>query len=400
MGGTHIQWVLPLAFVAEFKQNPHMRNRNASTRPHRLHSLCPYFAMFPPAFARENILAHTRPGDMVLDPFSGRGTTLLESILLGRSALAIDVNPVAACLSAAKANVPSLEWVVQRISDLAVQYEMFEAGSLEEEARELLPFFSHAFHVDTLRQVLFLRGHLNWRQNSLDCYIAALVLGSLHGEMDRSSSYFSNQMPRTISPKPAYAIRFWENRGLKAKQRNAFDVLRQRAAFRMRDGRPEGKATTILGDARIVSAVLPSHLSEISAVITSPPYLDVTSYEEDQWLRLWFLGGEPRPTYSKISKDDRHTSPRKYWRFLADVWQGVAPLLNDSATIVCRIGGKSLSVEELTSNLLATVRSALPTWTIYSQPVVSKIEGRQTESFRPGSVGCKFEVDIIFRPSA
>ena len=25
--------------------------------------------------------------------------------------------------------------------------------------------------------------------------------------------------------------------------------------------------------------------------ITSPPYLNVTSFEEDQWLRLWFLGG-------------------------------------------------------------------------------------------------------------
>src|SRR5258705_2335387 len=41
-------------------------------------------------------------------------------------------------------------------------------------------------------------------------------------------------------------------------------------------------------------------------VITSPPYLDVTNFEEDQWLRLWFLGGPPYPTRHRLASDDRH----------------------------------------------------------------------------------------------
>lgn len=35
----------------------------------------------------------------------------------------------------------------------------------------------------------------------------------------------------------------------------------------------------------------------VRCVITSPPYLDVTNFEEDQWLRLWFQGGPPKPTW-------------------------------------------------------------------------------------------------------
>ena len=373
--------------------------KSAETRPHRLHALCPYFAMFPSSFVRNQILLHTNPGDLVLDPFSGRGTTLLEALILRRRAVAFDVNPVAACVTAAKGNVPPLVEVRKRISDLDYQYKNAGISDLNEESASLPAFFAQAFHKATLRELLFLRRRLNWRAGPLDCYIAALALGSLHGEMDRSPAYFSNQMPRTISPKPAYSLRFWEKHGLKAKRKHVFDLLNQRAVFRMQDGRPEGSTTTVMADARLASRVIPSYIGKVGAIITSPPYLNVTSFEEDQWLRLWFLGGAPRPTYSEISKDDRHTSPQRYWRFLADVWHGVAPLLTDSATIVCRIGGNSATVNSIASNLIGTVRGALPNWSIHGEPEVSLIKRRQTDSFRPGSEGCKFEVDLVMRAS-
>lgn len=353
--------------------------------------------MFPSSFARGQILKHTSPGDAVLDPFSGRGTTLLESLLLGRRAVALDINPVAACVTAAKGNVPPLAAVQGRIADLGDQYRTADISTLNEESDALPEFFARAFHRSTLRELLFLRRELDWKADPLDCYLAALALGSLHGEMDRSPSYFSNQLPRTISPKPAYSIRFWERRRLEAKRKDVFGLLHQRAVFRMRDGRPEGSATTAMADARLASRVLPAYTGKVNAIITSPPYLNVTSFEEDQWLRLWFLGGAPRPTYAKVSKDDRHTSPQRYWRFLADVWRGVAPLLQESATIVCRIGGKSATVDAVAWNVLATVRAALPSWSIYGEPAVSLIKRRQTDSFRPGSVGCKFEVDLVLR---
>src|SRR5271165_987617 len=82
---------------------------------HPFHSICPYFAMFPESFVRRNVLAWSKRDDFILDPFSGRGTTVFESLLNGRRALGCDTNPVAVCLSRAKVDSPTLEGVLSRL---------------------------------------------------------------------------------------------------------------------------------------------------------------------------------------------------------------------------------------------------------------------------------------------
>src|SRR4051812_25206853 len=121
-------------------------------QPHHLHALCPYFAMFPADFARRLIAEYTRPGDIVLDPFSGRGTTLLESLIAGREAIAADINPVAYCITAAKAETPSVEAIH---AALRVLEEEWKAPHAEDVATS--SFFRRCFHPHTLRQLLFLR---------------------------------------------------------------------------------------------------------------------------------------------------------------------------------------------------------------------------------------------------
>lgn len=317
----------------------------------------------------------------------------------GRDALAVDINPVAACISGAKAHTPSFSVVEQRIDDLRREYSETDALGLDDERTSLPTFFEHAFHPRTLNQVLFLRRSLDWKHANVDCFIAALTLGSLHGEMDKSDSYLSNQMPRTISTKPAYSVRYWTEHHLLPREKETFELLRTRAKFRLEKGRPPRWGIVALGDARNAALFLPGYMGKVSAVVTSPPYLNVTSYEEDQWLRLWFLGGQPQPTYGRISKDDRHTNPDSYWRFLAEAWRGIAALLAQRATIVCRIGGKNLNPEDISSNLHATLRSAFPLGNLVGQPATTLLRKRQTRSFIPGTRGCGYEIDFVFRTS-
>jgi DNA modification methylase len=52
-----------------------------------------HFATMPPALAERCIKAGSKPGDMVLDPFGGAGTTGLVADRLGRSATLIELNP-------------------------------------------------------------------------------------------------------------------------------------------------------------------------------------------------------------------------------------------------------------------------------------------------------------------
>lgn len=61
-----------------------------------------HFAAFPPALVEPCILAGSRPGDTVLDPFSGAGTTVMVAAQLGREGLGIELNPEYIALSEAR----------------------------------------------------------------------------------------------------------------------------------------------------------------------------------------------------------------------------------------------------------------------------------------------------------
>jgi hypothetical protein len=312
---------------------------------------------------------------------------------MGRSAIGCDINPVAFCITRAKTNAPSASAVRTRLTLLEKGYRWQE---WESRRRGLPPFFHKAYASETLRQVLYLREALLWKQSKSDSMIAAIALGALHGESNKSPSYLSNQMPRTISTKPDYSVRFWEKHGYTAPRRNAFDLLRKQTDYRYESKPPEPGALVFNADMRELPRLLRDSRLPIRCAITSPPYLDVTSFEEDQWLRLWFLGGPPRPTYGQVSHDDRHENLASYWGLIADLWRVLGCVLRPNSNIVIRIGGKGVTSEQLVNGLVATSafskRKAL-----LAHQEVSNIRHRQTDSFRPGSKGCSFEVDCHFQ---
>lgn len=58
-----------------------------------------HFATYPPALVEPCVKAGSRPGDIVLDPFSGAGTTVLVANRLNRRAIGIELNPEYAALA-------------------------------------------------------------------------------------------------------------------------------------------------------------------------------------------------------------------------------------------------------------------------------------------------------------
>ena len=360
---------------------------------HRLHALCPYFAMFPESFPERWIGELTRRGDYVLDPFSGRGTTALSALLMERRAVATDVNDVAFCLTKAKTAPPTVSALRRRISQLE---SGFDARKWRHQADQHPEFFHVAYDRRTLQQILYLRQQLRWSKSNVDAMVASLVLGSLHGESNTSKSYLSNQMPRTISTKPNYSVRFWKERGFKAPERDVFELLQNRVMFRYESPPPEGEAHVFHTDMRDLPRFSERLPTPLRCVITSPPYFDVTSFEEDQWLRLWFLGRPPRPTHGLVSRDDRHSFQDKYWGFIADMWRSLGQVLSRRAHVVIRIGSKRWPYDRLEGTLRATSHFAGRSVELLHVEM-SEIKNRQTNAFRPGSQGCLVEVDCHYR---
>lgn len=359
---------------------------------HPLHSLCPYFAMFPEDFVAKQVLAYTERGDVIFDPFCGRGTTVFESLLNRRQAAGVDINPVAACIAAAKADVPTLQRVLLRLDQLQENFTNFT-----QEIEPLGDFFRACFHAQTLKEVLFLRDELKWKQSRVDRFITAVALSCLHGESHKSQNCFSNRMPRTISTKPEYSVRWWAAKGLTAPERRTFDILRRVATFRLSNKGAPLRGTVQLRDARTAGRGFPKLHEQVQLIVTSPPYLDTTDYSEDQWLRLWFLGGADRPRHN-INKDDRYTNVDRYWLFLAEAWAGCAALIRRGTVIVVRIGGTRLAKNELLDGLIQSLCIGFQGERIRSlhAGLTTEIKNRQTNAFRPGTAAQRFEHDFAF----
>ena len=365
------------------------------SKRHPFHSICPYFAMFPEQFVEKQLLSFTSLGDLVFDPFCGRGTTVFESLLKGRRAVGSDVNPVAVCVSSAKAAAPKFNDIATRIDTLEEKFR-----SDEEDRDTPTSFFEVCFERKTLGEILFLRDSLNWRYNAVDCFIAAVMLGILHGDPSRSSYCLSNRMPRTISTKPDYSVRWWNQRSLRPPRRPVFDTLRRATAFRYRLPPADTKGVVRLTDAREAASKFCEFAGQVQLVVTSPPYLNTTDYAEDQWLRLWFLGGKPRPEFRR-NRDDRLTRTEDYWAFLEGSWSGIASLLADDATIVIRIGGSKLSKIELFTMLTFTLRTAFNVHNVdpLHEGLTSSIRPRETAAFRSAPPRPRVEHDFVYRLS-
>ena len=212
---------------------------------HRFHSICPYFAMFPETFVEKHLAASPHDG-VVFDPFCGRGTTMFQALLQGRDASGCDLNPVAVCISGAKCAPPERSEAEMRLDDLRRGFREPDDGAWQ---GDLGPFFDLCFHHDTLRQVRYLRSALDWRHRKDDRFIAALCLGALHGESHRSPNCFSNRMPRTISTKPGYSVRWWRQHGYVPPRRDVFEILERMIEYRFRTRPPAISGGVLQADA-------------------------------------------------------------------------------------------------------------------------------------------------------
>jgi DNA methylase len=299
-----------------------------------LNAICAYFTMFPIEFPHGVLERASSSGDWVLDPFCGRGTTNYAARLLGFPSIGIDSSPVAVALAQSKlANVTPDEIISEARSILDSTPTVRDMPSGE--------FWDWAYKADVLQTLCRLReGLLHECHSDAAIALRAILLGALHGPLKKEgSSYFSNQAPRTYAPKPRYAVNYWRSRGLNPPAVGVMDIIRIRAEHYYGAENSKGAGQIVAGDSRSKSSW--EQLDEgVKAqwVITSPPYYGMTTYLPDQWLRLWFVGGESTVHYGK-EEQIGHSSPSEFANQLRDVWTHAGQHCQEGAQLVVRFGG-------------------------------------------------------------
>jgi hypothetical protein len=254
---------------------------------HSLHEIS-YRACFKPQLPRFFIQRLTQLGEVVYDPFMGRGTTLLEAGLLGRVPLGCDVNPLSIFLCRPRFNPPTLDQVARRLAEI----DFADADELPEE-------FLVFYHPKTLREVCALKKYLVGRQatsqlDAIDEWIWMVALNRLTGH---SRGFFS---VGTMPPNQAVSLqkqkRFNQERCQVPQWKHVAAIIAKKTKALLSDCDDETRRMLAGVRARARWLTGPSSATpeipaaSVALVVTSPPFLDVVDYAGDNWLRCWFVG--------------------------------------------------------------------------------------------------------------
>ncbi|MCW1966630.1 MAG: site-specific DNA-methyltransferase [Anaerolineae bacterium] len=257
-----------------------------------------YRACFKPQLPRFFIERLTRPGDVVYDPFSGRGTTSIEAALLGRRVIANDINPLSRILTEARLSPPDLDQLQAR-KDAIVQHKVEWAAQF--------PMF---YHPQTEAELHRLRGYLTERQakgetDAIDNWIRMVATNRLTGHSPGFFSVYTlppnqavsaerqikiNQKRQQTPPyRDTWALILRKSKALVGK-------LSQTERVKLHDAAQD--AIFLNCDAAATRAIPPN---SVQLTVTSPPFLDVVQYAADNWLRCWFNGIDAQTVGQRIT---------------------------------------------------------------------------------------------------
>jgi SAM-dependent methyltransferase len=259
------------------------RQRQASS----IHEVS-YRACFKPQLPAYFIERLSEEGDLVYDPFSGRGTTAVEAALRGRRVVANDINPLSVIFARPRLEVPHVSEVDARLNAL----------ELEHRARSDIDL-SMFFHPETERELLNLRAYLNARRRSrsedaIDRWIRMVATNRLTGH---SPGFFSvYTLPPNQAVLPEGQVKINQRLDQTPPYRNVRELILRKsvqlqsgltAAERDRLRRAAAHARFLEGPASVTRSI--GH-DVVQLTVTSPPFLDVVQYAKDNWLRCWFNG--------------------------------------------------------------------------------------------------------------
>ena len=254
-------------------------------KAHSIHEVS-YRACFKAQLPEFFISRLTKPGDVVFDPFMGRGTTPVQAALMDRAAFGNDVNPLSVLLARARLRPITLSAIAAALKTVE-----WSCGELERE--DLLAFY----HPATLKKLealrLWLAQHAPLGADDVDPvadWIRMVALGRLSGH---SPGFFSGRsMPPNQAVSVKAQLKINAKLGVSPPERDVAAVILRKSKTLLKDGCARGgvRASLHTGAAWAVPGI-PDASVDLS--VTSPPFLDIVQYAADNWLRCWFAGIDP-----------------------------------------------------------------------------------------------------------
>ena len=252
---------------------------------HSIHEVS-YRACFKAQLPEFFISRLTNPGDVVFDPFMGRGTTPIQAALMGRQAFGNDINPLSTLLTRPRLRPISLQSVASALKTVD-----WSRGAIQRE--DLLAFY----HPATLKKLealrLWLAEHAPLGADDVDPVADWIRMVAINRLSGHSPGFFSG---RSMPPNQAVSIKAQlkinEKLGVEPPERDVAAVILKKSKTLLKDGCAPSQVRSSLhtGAAWAVPGIADA---SVDLTVTSPPFLDIVQYAADNWLRCWFAGIDP-----------------------------------------------------------------------------------------------------------
>ncbi len=278
-----------LATLLEGELNFH--GENSGYASHDLHA---FAAKFPPQLPRAFIRGLSDPGDVVLDPMMGSGTTVVEALLEGRHGIGLDIDPLAlrlGCVKTMPLDTDSLReagnQVLRQANTLLSDGVTIEQGLIKQFDDQTRAFVNYWFFPPTQRELMALALPIQDITDTsvrrfLELTFSSIIITKSGGvSRARDLAHSRPHLDETKVPKNAleqFALRL---------RKNLISMAQLKTNGTL--------ATPLAGDAR--SMPLADH--SVDLIVTSPPYANAIDYmRAHKFSLVWF--GESVRDLSKL----------------------------------------------------------------------------------------------------
>jgi len=251
-----------------------------------LHTIHAFAAKFPPQLPRVFIGALTGPGETVLDPMCGSGTALVEAILLNRSAIGVDIDPLALLQSRVKTSpldpgvaAAAVRRVGRRAEDFMANTSALRAELKTRFDRETKRFIEYWFLERTRLELMALLRAIEAeaRDDVLRQFLEVVFSSTIvtkSGGVSLARDLAHSRPHLDVSKQPENAIKVFLAKGMRAAE-----ALKELSSAHC-------SAKVLDGDARR----LPLSEGSVQLVVTSPPYANAIDYPRAHKFSLVWLG--------------------------------------------------------------------------------------------------------------
>ena len=253
------------------------------------HGIHKYPAKFIPQIPRFCIESYSDVGDVVLDPFMGSGTTLLESYILGRKSYGIDIHPLARLIAKVK-TTPLQPEKLASAADRLLQEILQDQGNNDDWIPEI-PNREHWFRPQVLSELATIKRHI-WEMGRGDyqdffkiCFSSIVRKVSNSDDDSLIPEVTTFQKKLDAQGKTSYhAVAKFENT-VRNKLIDASEMWR--TSQEVVEKYKENPEVAIIGrDARDIAL----DDSSVDLAVTSPPYASAVHYVSVHKLEMYWLG--------------------------------------------------------------------------------------------------------------